>query len=131
MPKQKAEVIIPEGMKPRPEDHELAVAWILAKHYNCLVEFLRPVAGYRTKTPDVVMNGVMWEIKSPTGNSRKSTVEYQFKGLKQSRNLVLDGRRTRLSDVFIESQIRQEIVRHSRVGKVLFIAKSGKVIELR
>lgn len=131
MSRQKADVIIPDGMKPIPADHELAVALILARHHNCLVEFLQPVAGYRTKTPDIVMNGIMWEIKSPTGNSKKSTVEYQFKGLKQSRNLVLDGRRTRLDDVFLRSQIKQEIARHSRVGRVLFISKSDAVIELR
>jgi hypothetical protein len=89
------------------------------------------LAGYKTKTPDIVMNGVMWEIKSPTGSSKKSTIEYQFKGLKQSRNLVIDGRRTKLGDAFIEDQIKREITRHSRVGKVVFIAKSGAVIELR
>ena len=129
--RQKASVIIPDGMKPEPEDHELTVARILAKHYSCVVEFLQPVASYKTKTPDIVMNGLMWEIKSPTGNSRKSTVEYQFKGLKQSRNLVLDGRRTSLSDAFIRRQIEQEIARHSRVGRVIFITKSSTVIELR
>jgi hypothetical protein len=131
MPRQKADVIIPDSIKPKPEDHELAVAWILAKHYICIVEFLQPVAGYKTKTPDIVMNGIMWEIKSPTGNSKKSTVEYQFKGLKQSRNLVLDGRRTKLSDTFIKAQTQQEIARHTRVGRIILIAKSGAVIELR
>lgn len=129
--RRKMDVIIPHDMKPHPEDHELAVGWILARHYNCVVEFLQVVAGYKTKTPDIVMNGLLWEIKGPTGNSRKSTVEYQFKGLKQSRNLVIDGRRTRLADIFVLDQVKKEMTRHVRVGKVIFITKTDKVIELQ
>lgn len=129
MPRQKAAVIIPDEMKPQPEEHEVVVAWILAKHYHCTIEFLQPIAGYKTKTPDIVMSGIMWEIKSPTGNSKKSTIEYQFKGLKQSRNLIIDGQRTKLSDMFIKSQIKLEATRHTRVGKIIFITKSGKIIE--
>jgi len=60
------EVLVSESIKPRPEVHEIEVAWILARHYCCIVEFLQPSAGYKMKTPDIVMNGLMWEIKSPT-----------------------------------------------------------------
>jgi hypothetical protein len=109
----------------------VAVAWVLANYYRCTIEFLQPIASYKTKTPDIVMNGIMWEIKSPTGNSQKSTVEYQFKGLKQSRNLIIDGRRTKLNDTFIKAQIALEITRHSRVGRILFITKADEIIELQ
>lgn len=67
-------VIIPNTIKPYPEKHEVEVAWIVAKHFKFVVEFLQPRIGYRMKTPDIVMNGVMWEIKSPTGFSKKYTV---------------------------------------------------------
>ena len=124
------EVIIPDGVTQKPEPHEIEIAWILARHHKTIVEFLQPIGGYKIKTPDIVMNGLSWEIKSPTGSSRKSTIEYQFKGLKQSRNLIIDGRRTKLDDEFILKQISSEIARHSRIGKILFITKSGKVIVL-
>ena len=75
------------------------------------------------------MMGLMWEIKSPTGNSRKSTVETQFGGLKQSRNLVIDCRRTRLDEAFIVSQIKIEATKH-RTGKILLITKESKVVDL-
>lgn len=126
---RKSEVVIPESMRPQPENHEIEIAWILARHYQCIIEFLRPSAGYKMKTPDIVMDGIMWEIKSPTGSSRKATVEYQFKGLKQSRNLVIDGRRTKLDDEFINKQIVLEISRHSRIGKVIFITKRNAIVE--
>ncbi|HSX30720.1 MAG TPA: hypothetical protein VLE99_02285 [Candidatus Saccharimonadales bacterium] len=128
--RNKGEVIVAEGVKPAPEEHELQVAQVLAKHFRCIVEFLQPSAGYKMKTPDIVMNGLMWEIKSPTGASRKLTIQRQFKGLKQSRNLVIDGRRTQLDDAFIQKQIVLEMSRHSRVGEVLFISKLSLVIKL-
>jgi hypothetical protein len=130
MPRMRGpEVIIANGMRPHPQAHEIEVAWILAKYYVCVVEFLQPSAGYKMKTPDIVMNGLMWEIKSPTGASRKATIEYQFKGLKQSRNLIIDGRRTKLEDEFIQKMIATEISKHSRVGRVLFITKKSLIIE--
>ncbi len=131
MLRRKGEVIIPEGMKPRPMQHELDVAQILARHYKCVVEFLQPIASYKTKTPDIVMNGVMWEIKSPTGNSKKSTLESQFNGLKQSRNLIIDARRTKLDDTFVQAQIEKEISKHAKVGKILCILKTTVVFEIR
>lgn len=108
--------------------------WLLPGYWRNITDaplsFYNRLPAIKTKTPDIVMNGVMWEIKSPTGNSKKSTVEYQFKGLKQSRNLIIDGRRTKLSDTFIKRQITLEITRHSRVGRIIFITKSDKIVEL-
>ncbi len=75
------------------------------------------------------MNGVMWEIKSPIGSSTKSTLQAQFRGLKQSRNLIIDGKRTKLDDVLLQKQISVEIAKHHRVGRVLFITKDAKIIE--
>lgn len=128
--KQRAEVIIPENLASLPEKHEIEIAWILARHYKFVVEFLKPTDSYKSKTPDVVMDGVMWEFKSPLGSSRKHTVQYQLRiALRQSRNIVLDGRRTKLDDGFIINQLRLEIRRHNRIKSVLFITKSNKIIE--
>jgi hypothetical protein len=126
---QNADVIIPDGMKPLPEEHEIEIAWILARHYRCVVEFLQPTAGYKMKTPDIVMNGVMWEIKSPLGWSARSTVEFQFRsGLRQARSLVIDGRRTKLEDGLLQRQITAEKRRHRRCDRVIYISKDGKVV---
>lgn len=49
--KQATDVIIPAGMKPQPEEHEVEIAWVLARHYHCIIEFLQPIASYKTKLP--------------------------------------------------------------------------------
>lgn len=128
--KRHVTVIIPRYISPAPETHEREIAWILARHFNCVVEFLEPIDGYKMKTADIVMNGVMWEIKSPQGKSIAYTIQSQFrKGVRQSHALVIDGRRTTLTDSFIERQVVAELRRRSRVKKVIFITKSTKVIE--
>jgi hypothetical protein len=53
------------------------------------IEFLVPVDKDYTKTPDIKMDGLLWEIKSPKGDS-KYTLQRAFKeALKQSPILSL------------------------------------------
>jgi len=60
------------------------------------------VDDYKRKTADIVMFGVLWEIKSPIGAS-KSTISNQFQvASRQSRNVVIDTRRTALEYEQIE-----------------------------
>lgn len=128
--KQKANVIISDMVKPVPELHEIEAAWILADHFGCMIEFLRPIRGYKVRSADIVMNGNIWEIKSPTGVSRH-TVEYLFKkALHQSRHIVIDGRRTKLTDQVIQTKIGASIHMHPRVERVIFISKQKRVIEI-
>jgi len=65
--------------------------WIvLERHYNRAVDFLCPVDDYKRKTPDIVMNGQLWEIKSPIRKS-KNTIKRQIKrAVKQSCNIIVD-----------------------------------------
>ncbi len=91
----KPSVVVPEGIKPYPEAHEITAARTLARHYRSTVEFLPPRAGYKLKTPDFTMNGQEWELKSPIG-SRNSIEQILKRASKQSPNVVLDIRRLSL-----------------------------------
>jgi len=125
-------VIIPPGLIVPPEQHEIEAALILSRHYKCSVEFLIPVNDYKRKSADVVMQGVIWELKSPMGDSKKNTIERQFKkGTKQSRNIVLDTRRTKLDDLEIEKKVLHEATKRSSIKRVIMINKSGKIIVLQ
>lgn len=76
-----------------PKDHEMSATLILAAHFKADVVFLRPE---RKKTPDIDVNGTKWEIKSPTGNGKKTIDNNLRAAHKQSRNVVLDLRRAKL-----------------------------------
>jgi hypothetical protein len=124
------QVIIPAGHPNPPEPHEIEAARILARHFRCAVEFLVPVDDYKRKTPDIVMLGVEFEIKSPTGKS-KHTIGYQFRrASKQSKHIILDGRRTPISDTDIMNNMHFELAKRSTIKRLIFISKSSEVIEI-
>jgi len=113
-----------------PEPHEVEVAWILARHFGVIVEFLRPSEGYKMKTADMVMNGLIWEIKSPTGSGR-STVPNQFRrASKQSGHVVFDARRIGLSEGRVLAEVLREAETHRSVKAILFITKAGVVLNV-
>jgi hypothetical protein len=128
----KAAVIIPQNHPNPPAKHEEDAAWILAHHYDCIIEFLIPVDDYKRKTPDAVMLGILTEFKSPTGNSKDSTVREQFE--RASRQgavwLVFDAQRTKLADDFLRKEILKELAHRKRIKKVIFIDKAKNVIEI-
>ena len=130
MSKVKANVIIPTDLVNPIESHEIEAAWILARHYNVIVEFLKPIDGYKVKTADFVMDGIIWELKSPIGKS-KNTIEHTLRRAgKQSRFLVFDGRRAQLSDEFMVQKIHYELSKRRSIKKVIFINKNQEVLEI-
>ena len=124
------QVIIPVNHPSPPEQHEIDAAWILARHFRCVVEFLTPVDDYKRKTADIVMLGVQWEMKSPIGAS-KSTIGNQFSvAKKQSRNIIIDTRRTAIEYDEIEKKAVIEMKKRPNTKRVILIDKFEKVIEI-
>jgi len=113
-----------------PQSHEVEAAQILAQHFCCDVEFLVPVDDYMRKTADISMLGAEWEIKSPIGNS-KSTIGNQFRtASKQSRNIIIDARRTPLDSAVVIKSIRLEMKKRKTIKRVILIDKSKKVLAI-
>ena len=124
------QVIIPAGYPNKPEKHELDAARLLARHFSCIVEFIIPSVDYKRKTADITMLGVPWEMKSPIGASR-NTIEKQLRrASKQSKNIIIDTRRTSLEDCEIEKSIIRETKKHSAIKRVILIKKSKIVLEM-
>ena len=123
------QVIIPASPNP-PEPHEVDVAWILARHFRCTIEFLTPVDDYKRKSADIIMHGVEWEIKSPIGES-KSTIGNQFQtASKQSKHIVIDTRRTTLEYDRIEKSVHHEMKKRVTIKRVILINKAAAVFEV-
>jgi hypothetical protein len=103
------QVIIPTGHPNPPELHEIDAAFVLSRHYKCSVEFLIPTDDYKRKTADIVMLGMVWEIKCPLGAS-KSTIRNQFRrASKQSKNIIIDTRLTKLEIKSIKKSVLFQI----------------------
>jgi len=125
-----ANVNIPLGHPNPPEPHEVDAAMILALHYQTAVEFLVPVDDYKRKSADIVMLGIEWEIKSPTGKSR-FTVQEQFRrASKQAKNIIIDTRRTKLNYESIEKSVLFEMKKRPYIKIVIMIDKRKNVVAI-
>ncbi len=123
----KYQVIVKTDLKDRPEDHELSAALILAAYFKADVMFLRHKS---SKTPDIKVNSMKWEIKSPRGNSKKTIENNLRMARKQSRNIIVDLRRIKLHQQKAISRINFFLSGPHRFKKVLVITKTEKVIEI-
>jgi hypothetical protein len=131
MAKDKSQVIISKSIIPPPEKHEVSAAWILARHYNCVIEFLKPLGGYRMHTPDFVMNALEWEAKSPQGEKKRTIRNNLDVAKEQSPNIVIDTRRTKLKDDWIEAELRRQINIKKRIYRIIMIDKDERVTEIQ
>ena len=125
--KRKFQVSIETTSRDRPRDFEISAALILAEYFLSDVVFLRP---RYMKSPDLVINGEIWELKSPIGNS-KNTIMNNFKNArKQSMNIIIDLRRCKLDERVAKARIKYIIKnRRHKKGKVLVISKKGEVLD--
>ena len=124
------DVIIPKRHPNPPEKHEVEAAHLLAKYFKCTVRFLAPVDDFKRKTPDIMMLGKAWEIKSPTGTSRM-TIGNQFKRASaQSGYFVFDARRLKFSDEIIERRVRYEFSHRKTIKRVILIKRTAEIIEI-
>ena len=127
----KAQVIVSDNINPPPEEHEVSAAWILARYYKCRIDFLKPLEGYKRKTPDFIMNALEWEMKSPKGNTKR-TIRNNIDIAKiQSPNIVIDARRTKLADEFIETELRKQCAIKARITRLIMIKKDGNILEIK
>jgi hypothetical protein len=131
MKKKNAQMIISPTIIPPPEDHEISAALILAGHYNCTIEFLKPLDGYKRKTPDFVMCALEWEMKSPTGNSKTTISNNLIAAKLQSPNIVFDTRRTKLDDKKIQLELQKYLMQRRSIYRIIMITKNEKVIEIQ
>jgi hypothetical protein len=131
MANDKSQVIISQSISPPPENHEVSAAWILARHYNCTIEFLKPLGGYKVRTPDFVMKALEWEVKSPLGDKKRTIRNNLDIAKEQSPNIVIDTRRTKLKDDWIEAELRRQINIKKRIYCIIMIGKDESVVEIQ
>ncbi len=112
------------------EQHELAtITFFLERGQN--IELIPPSLTPKSKTPDFIMDGIAWEMKSPQGKSIITIERALHRGLRQSRYIILDLRQMKVSEQKIK-QHSQHIFTHARtIKKLKVILKSNQVLDFR
>lgn len=123
----KYKVIIPVDLKPSSAQHELSAATLLSNYFEADVEFI-PRSNH--KTPDFLIKDINWELKSPTGDG-KYNIQHQIKAAaKQSSNVILDVRNSKIHMTKIRSDVQRHFKFTKAVKRLILIDKSKHVVEL-
>ena len=130
MRKKRVGVVDYSDLNNPPEKHERSTANYFAKRGED-VKFIRPQFIKGSHSPDFLMNGKTWEIKSPITYS-DSSFEYNFrKAMKQSSNIIFDLRRL---SVLNEKKYINELKKWCQtptIKTLVIITKDGKILTLR
>ena len=110
-----------------PEKHELATAKFFAERGKD-VTFIKASNIPNAHTPDILMDGIEWEIKCPQGKAKR-TIETNFRhAIAQSHHIIFDLRRINLPEKQCIAQLEKEFrIRHAK--RLLIITKSEELLE--
>lgn len=113
-------------------DVERAIAVSLSGKYGKDVELV-PKVNYPlgVQTPDYLIDGERFDLKSPIGRSRNLLYNLVSKKKKQASSFIFDLTRCSLSDDDIERQIKElYFSRHTRFIDKVVVMKNGEVLKV-
>jgi len=128
MQHQKGIIIIPADTN--VWKHELITVQALASNgYD--ITFLPIKKGHTAKSPDILMMGHKWEIKSPK-TDKLSAIERNLKrATKQSSNIILDSYRLdRLHDMTVQKFLIEKFKQQKAMKRLIFINKKRESIDI-
>lgn len=110
--------------------HEMRTAKALAAAgYD--VAFVQCVSGDKVKTPDIQMDGVLWEMKCPETSQLKSLQRVLRRASQQSPNVLIDSARMKgVGDQAVERELRRLKPLVRAVRRLILVNKARDVIDL-
>lgn len=118
--------IIPNGIL--LEKHELMTVLYFTERGKD-VELVPPRNGPGSRTPDFIMDGKAWEMKSPQGKS-KNTIEHLLKkAKKQSENIIIDLERSKLDEETAVKEIKRRFNQTKSCKRLKIITKNRALLE--
>ena len=108
--------------------HEQATVDFLLRH-GYMVELIprSKVAGVHTA--DILLDGVPFEIKSPTGRKRWTITRNLKRARKQSKYIVLDLRRICRDEVLCIREAKSYLMNSRVIERVMIITKERKILD--
>lgn len=111
--------------------HEYETARSLARAgFN--VTFIKKSDVDHERTPDLLINGELWEMKAPKASSARAIDRNLRRALRQSPRVVFDCRRMKsLSDAVVERELRKAAGCLRSVKRLLFVNHHGEVVDIK
>jgi hypothetical protein len=112
-----------------PDDDEMEVAISLVDNDAKSILFLAPNLKQGSRTPDIIVDGVPWEIKTPK-NFAKKTLERAFRvASKQSRNVIFYLKNNHSPDENATRTLKRLFGLIKGAEKLKIVSKTRKIID--
>ena len=112
------------------EPHEFnTVRLLLNNGYD--VELIPPSRIKGLRMPDIILQGVPWEMKSPEGSGKYTIKNIVQSASHQSENIIVDLRRCKMNDDIATTEIERYFNFSKRIRRVKVITKIEKVIDFQ
>lgn len=120
--------ITPNGVSLEKHENDTVVFFT---NLGYSIELIPPSNAPKAKTPDFMMDGKAWEIKSPQGKSRV-TVEHAFKrAAKQSENIIIDLRRTKIPTDQTKTALEKLFGSSRRIRNLKVITREQQLLDFK
>ena len=110
------------------QDHEYQTVKLLLELGND-IELIPPSQIKNYRVPDMMMNGVSWEIKAPEGSSSKTIKHNIQNAAHQASNIIVDLRRCKFDDAQALKELERQYRLTKRIRKLKAITKDEKIID--
>ena len=112
-----------------PHEYRTAVALSRAG-FN--VTFIKKSDEDREKTPDLLIDGQLWEMKAPKASNARAIDRNLRRALRQSRRIIIDSRRMKdLPDATVERELRKHARDMRSIERLVFVNHRGEVIDIK
>ena len=125
----KYQIHIPADIRPHPEPHEISAAVLMAKYFKSDITFIK--RNSNGKSADFKVGNVIWEVKAPKGNGKRTIQNNLRVADDQSPYIILDLRRCKMHVTQAENRVRFELTKANKIKKLLLITKSGTVLDFK
>ena len=129
MKKPIGSIKIPGDVVVWPQEYRTAVALSRAG-FN--VTFIKKSDEDREKTPDLLIDGQLWEMKAPKASNARAIDRNLRRALRQSRRIIIDSRRMKdLPDATVERELRKHARDMRSIERLVFANHRGEVIDIK
>lgn len=112
------------------KEHEYAtVKLFLEQGYD--VELIPPSRIKGLRMPDIMLQGVPWEMKSPQGDGKKTIKNTIQNASHQSEYIIVDLRRCKISDDKALKDIDRYFKLSRRLKRLKVVTKDQKILDFR
>ena len=82
-------------------------------------------------TPDILLNNIKWEMKAPIGEGKYLVANTIQKAVKQSRNVIIDLRRTKRHQAKCLRELENEFKKSKSLKRLKIITKGEKTLDFK